>query len=234
MHEFEGFPQGKVDLVSLPASFFTELLPQIDHLGELKVTLYVFFRLSQVEGPFPYIQVDDFLADKRFVDGLGPTGPEAQANLEAGLERAVQRGTLLKASLSSDERTKTLYFINSPRGLAALKAIEDGEWRLTGDPHRPVEVVVKSNIYQLFEENFGPLTPLIADTLREAEVAYPPQWIEDAIRIAVENNVRNWRYAAAILERWQVEGRDERKDRQDTQKARRRYVEGEYSDYIEH
>jgi DnaD/phage-associated family protein len=136
--------------------------------------------------------------------------------------------------LPSEDKPQILYFINSPRGRAAINAIENGEWRPTGDSQRPVEVVAQPNIYRLYEENIGPLTPLIADALREAEATYPLQWIEDAIRISVENNVRNWRYTAAILERWQIEGRDERKDRQDTQKARRRYVEGEYSDYIEH
>ena len=36
---FAGFPSGKMHLTRIPAQFFSELLPQIDHLGELKVTL---------------------------------------------------------------------------------------------------------------------------------------------------------------------------------------------------
>ena len=77
----------------------------------------------------------------------------------------------------------------------------------------------------LYEGHIGVLTPMIADALREAEDTYPPSWIEDAFKIAVENNARNWRYVSAILNRWQVEGRDEREDRRDTEKARRRYAE---------
>ncbi|MGI6380667.1 MAG: DnaD domain protein [Anaerolineae bacterium] len=42
------------------------------------------------------------------------------------------------------------------------------------------------------------LQPLIAEQLQQAEADYPPEWIEDAFRIAVESNVRNWRYIAAI------------------------------------
>jgi DnaD/phage-associated family protein len=90
------------------------------------------------------------------------------------------------------------------------------------------------NIYHLYEENIGPLTPMIADTLQEAEQSYPYVWIEEAVRIAVENNVRRWTYVEAILKRWQEGGRDERTDRRDTEKDRRRYVEGEFSDFIEH
>jgi DNA replication protein len=75
------------------------------------------------------------------------------------------------------------------------------------------------------------LTPLIADKLRDAESSYPPAWIEEALRIAVENNVRKWRYVEAILEDWRTRGRDEREDRGDSEKARRRYVEGEFADF---
>ncbi len=51
---------------------------------------------------------------------------------------------------------------------------------------------------------------------------------EDAFRIAVENNKRNWRYIKAILRRWQEKGRHERQqDRRDTEKDRRRYAEWE-------
>ena len=50
---------------------------------------------------------------------------------------------------------------------------------------------------------------VIAETLHDAEDTYPIQWIEEAVRIAVENNVRRWKYVDAILKRWQEGGRDE-------------------------
>jgi DNA replication protein len=74
--------------------------------------------------------------------------------------------------------------------------------------------------------------------LKEAEETYPAEWIADAMRIAVEKNKRVWRYVAAILERWNREGRDvekaKPKDRRDAAETRQRYVEGEFSDFIEH
>jgi DNA replication protein len=57
-------------------------------------------------------------------------------------------------------------------------------------------------------------------------------WIAEAVRIAVERNVRSWRYIAAILERWKKEGRGEKKFSDENE--RRRYIEGEYADFIEH
>ena len=41
------------------------------------------------------------------------------------------------------------------------------------------------------------------------------------------------RYAQPA-ERWKEEGRAEKQDRRDTEKDRRRYIEGEFADYIEH
>ncbi len=91
----------------------------------------------------------------------------------------------------------------------------------------------RPNIFRLYEENIGPLTPLIADTLREAEQTYPTDWIEEAIRKAVLNNARHWRYVEAILRNWKEKGRDDT-DRRDSEKDRRRYIEGEFADFIEH
>jgi hypothetical protein len=55
---------------------------------------------------------------------------------------------------------------------------------------------------------------MIADSLDLAEKDYPAGWIADAIRLAVENNKRNWRYCEAILRRWKESGKDDGKRKQ--------------------
>ena len=65
----------------------------------------------------------------------------------------------------------------------------------------------QSNIYKLYEDNIGQLTPLLAEELKLAEKNYPSSWIEEAIIEAVKNNIRNWKYISSILNRWQIEGR---------------------------
>jgi DNA replication protein len=231
---FKGFSEGKVRLTPIPGPFFRDLLPQIDHLGELKVTLYAFWRLDRMEGSFRWLQRDDFLADTEFMQGLGPDAPSVEAALDEALERCLRRGTFLKAILNLEDGEEILYFINSPKGRAAIQAIERGEWRPQLEQQPPLELLKdRPNIYRLYEEHIGPLTPMIAEALRQAEELYPESWVGEAIRIAVENNIRRWSYVEAILDRWQEGGRDERKDRRDSEKDRRRYVEGEFSDYIE-
>jgi DnaD/phage-associated family protein len=66
-----------------------------------------------------------------------------------------------------------------------------------------------TNIFGFYESNIGPLTPMIADILTDAEKIYPSDWIKDAILLAVENNKRNWRYCEAILKRWMESGKDD-------------------------
>lgn len=229
MPTFKGFPEGKEHLTPLPGPFFTELLPEIGHLGELKVILYAFWRLDHMEGTFRYLRHADFAGDGRFMGGMGSSPQEAESQLDEALRQAVVDGILLEARLQL-ETEQVLYFVNTPRGRAAVQAIEQGRWRPSGDEQMPIELALeRPNIFRLYEENIGPLTPLIADALREAESEYPDDWVQDAFRIAVETNKRNWRYIQAILRRWQEEGRHERKkqDRRDTEKDRRRYAEWE-------
>lgn len=231
---FNGFPPGKVHITPLPAAFFSELLPEIDNLGELKVSLYAFWSLDRQEGEFRFLTVEDITSDQVFMSGMGTTAQSAQAALADALERAVLRGTLIKAEPPSGEEGQALYFLNSPRGRAAVAALQAGAWSPTeiARPEARLEIE-RPNIFRLYEQNIGPLTPMIAEALREAEVTYPLEWIEDAIRASVEANVRRWRYVEAILKS-RLEREYDGANRGKSEKDRRRYVEGEYGDFIEH
>ena len=234
MSPFAGFPSGKVHLTPIPAPFFSELLPEIDDLGELKVTLYALWFLDRQEGNMRYVTFRDFAGDARLTAGLGATRTDVLDALQDALERVVQRGTLLKALLVEGELSSGIYFLNSPRGRAALKALQQKAWSPGEQGHVELTLEVeRPNIFRLYEENIGPLTPLIAEALEEAEREFPPVWSDEAFQIAVEYNVRRWRYIDKILRSWKEEGRHG-SDRRDSKEDRRRYYEGEFADFIEH
>lgn len=218
MAKFKGFTDSET-FSQLPDSFFHQVLKQIDDVAELKVTLYLIWRVEHMEGPFRALSRMDFN-----IKDLGLPAEE----ITHGLKKAVQRGTLLEV-----QREAAVYFLlNSPRGRAAVQAFETGQWNpKTGVSAPPPE---RPNIFKLYEENIGPLTPLIADALKDAEELYSPEWIAEAIELAVTHNKRSWKYSEAILKRWKEEGRAEKQDRRDTEEDRRKYVEGKYSDFIEH
>jgi len=73
---------------------------------------------------------------------------------------------------------------------------------------RSVQVQLeRPNIFVLYEQNIGLLSPLLADQLKDAAEQYPPEWIEAAFREAVLHNKRKWSYISAILRHWEAEGR---------------------------
>ena len=227
MKGFSGFPAGKVRSTPVPNPFFTELLPQIDHLGEMKVTLYCFWRLALKEGNIRYVRRKEMEADETLMASLAEHKRDRVPALVDALERAVARGTLLHIEIESASGVEDLYFVNTPKGRAAVEGITKGEWRPTLNDETPVEVLVdRPNVFTLYEQNIGPLTPMIADELRDIESEYPPEWIEEAILTAVKNNARALQYIIRVLESWKTQGKDNRgKHRRSSEKDRNRYLD---------
>ncbi len=235
MPSFAGFPPGKIRFSRIPAPFYTDLLPKIDDLNELKTTLYALWQLDRMEGENRYLQFSDFADDDVFMLGLSDDLEEANQVLASSLEMVVNRGTLLAINIEIEGEEREFLFLNSARGRNAVEEIEKGNWRPSGEDNFPIELIQeKNNIFELYESNIGPLTPMIADALKEAENEFPFLWVEEAFRTAIENNVRKWSYVQAILVRWQEEGRDERRHQRDSEKDRRQYFEGRLSDFIKH
>lgn len=213
MTSFPGFTSSET-FTQVPDSWI-RLMNEIDDVTELKVTLYAIWRIEHLEGNFRAMCETDFE-----VEALGLKIDEIQR----GLGKAVERGILLKSQHEAD----AFYFLNSPRGRLSAEAFAKGQWR---DAMRAY-VPNKSNVFKLYEENIGALTPLLADMLKEAEKNYPSVWFEEAIEIAVSRNIRNWKYIEAILARWKENGKDERRDSEDSVKDAKRYTDGEFSEFL--
>ena len=221
-------------MVAFPEAVFSELLPLIDDLAELKVTLHCYWRLSRGRGSIRFERRDDLLCDRVLLDGLKrDTGDDPTAVLDNGLEKAVARGTLLHVRVERDGEDKDWYFANTPRGRAAVQQIERGRWPDEIQTATQAEVT-RPNIFVLYEQNIGLLQNIIADELREAEREYPAEWIEEAFRLAAEANVRRWSYVRAILERWAAEGKSDETSRRDSEPDYRRYLKDKYTDQIEY
>lgn len=208
---FDGFPAGKPRTTALPALFFTDLLPLVDDLAELKVTLFAFYAVQQREGKYRYVRAADFAANAALMESLASLAPDALPydTLTAALERACVRGSLLCADVPLAGEIDRIYFINAEPGRAAIRQIAAGKWRHGDHPHTVEIVPERPTLYQLYEENIGALTGIIADHLKDAERDYPTGWVDDAIKLAVEHEKRSWKYIQAILERWRKEGKHE-------------------------
>jgi DnaD/phage-associated family protein len=105
---FIGFPDIKMKTVILPDHFFIELLPQIDDLAELKLTLHCFWLLNEQEGELRYLRGDDLRNDARLLQSLTLDSDlrTPQETLADALQRAVARNTLLKLEIETDDLDK--------------------------------------------------------------------------------------------------------------------------------
>ncbi len=226
---FDGFPAGKLKVTPIPDLFFSELLPQIDDLDELKVTLYVLHRVQRAHG-LRLVRRSDMLADATLARALAGKGRGLAETLDQALSKGVTRGSLLRLDVAGDAGADQWYVPNSESGRKLAQEIELGLVQLP-DARRVERFQAaeeRPSIYTLYEQNIGLLQPLIAEQLRDAEESYPPAWIAEAFQRAVENNVRKWSYVRAILERWAVEGKSDEADRRHSEtdefaEIRRRY-----------
>ena len=103
MDKFAGFSEKKDGIIPIPSVFFSELMPKIDHLGELKVTLFAIWFLSQQEGKLRSMRFNHFFADQTLMLGL----KQSKEYLVESLENACLRASLLsyQAENTSFEET---------------------------------------------------------------------------------------------------------------------------------
>ena len=73
-------------------------------------------------------------------------------------------------------------------------------------PQQPITtsvlVVVNAGIAEIstrYEQEFGSLTPMIADAIKYDVDTYTAEWVLEAMDIAVKANVRRWNYVHGIL-----------------------------------
>jgi DnaD/phage-associated family protein len=195
--------QRKTDFISLPDSFFTQAMPKIRDLAELKIVLYTaYLILRKQERPY-FVTYKELLSHEL----MATMGEET---IRQALNSAVEHGTLLHSTLN-------------------INGVLEDVYSLTDDSRQPPAV----NIFALYEQNIGIITPLIAEELKEAEKLYPPQWIEEAFKEAVTLNKRIWRYIARILERWASEGKDSGEYKRDIKKDDPdKYIKGKYGHLV--
>ena len=234
MQTFAGFRTGLSRHTPLPASFFSELLPLIDDLAELQLTLCCCRALAQKDAPLRYLRLAELQADAHLLAALQRSAPDQAPGdtLQQALQRALKRRSLLAVSVGAEEDAQQLYFLNSQAGRDAVARIEAGEW-LPGDAQHPVELPERPGLFRLYEANVGTITPMLADELKDAEASFPHAWLEEALQLAVQHNKRNWRYARAILERWDKEGRDRGIAGRAAEEDGRRFVSGRYAEFID-
>ncbi|MBI5651454.1 MAG: DnaD domain protein [Chloroflexi bacterium] len=215
MKKFSGFPDGKLAVTPLPNLFFSELLPAIDDLAELKLILHIIWLIARPKQRAQFVTANELRDDPTLMQSLAPNGEKSGDALARALDAAVTRGALLHRDASD------AYFLNTESGRRAFEKMDAPREKSRVREAMPAQ---RPNIFKMYEDNIGMLTPLLAEELKDAEAQYPAEWIAEAIKLSAEYNKRNWKYIHAILKRWQDEGRDSKK--------RKRWWGDEYDKHI--
>jgi DnaD/phage-associated family protein len=231
MKAFTGFTRSE-DFTPLPAAFFDQLLPAMDDLAELKLLLHVIALLARQKGWPRCVSRSQLSRDEQLRASLAAIGDLRSIPdlLDHALERASQRAALLRITVKDGDGSEEWFLLNTERGRAFVRDV-----RVPGSDASAQSLALfrekaaapaatleapRPNIFALYEQNVGLLNRLIAEDLMEAEATYPDIWIEEAFRIAVQTNKRNWRYIKAILARWAAEGREDGTIRRHTGEVR--------------
>jgi len=236
MEQFKGFP-AKMQFTQLPNFFFSSLLPQISDITELKVTLHIFEALYRKKGYPRFVTSRELLNNTSLIKSLREATKPSKEALGKALEMATQRGTILHIVLDRDGVPEDVYFLNTEPNRQVIAKIQNGELILTGlkvEGQTALETEEQPDIFTLYEENIGMLTPMIAEELREAEKLYPVTWIKDAIKEAVNQSIHKISYILAILERWSSEGKGNGTYKRDFAKKTSpdKYIKGKYGHMV--
>ncbi len=204
---FGGFTSGVVRMLTVPEAFVTELLPILQDPREIKLVIYALWAVQQMEGEVRFLSLKDLETDSQLAALLNVSREELPNTLKIVLDLAVEHKALLEISPRGGK--DSYYLINTTRGQAAASAFIQGKWSpLDASLQSAPLHLAQPEVFKLYEENIGLLTPLLAEQLKSALDEYPAEWLAEAIREAVKNNVRRWAYIQRILENWHERGRN--------------------------
>jgi DnaD/phage-associated family protein len=236
MKSFQGFPAG-MTFTPVPNPFLNKLVPEIDDITELKVSLHIMEILYQRKGYPRFVTMTELLDNPAVINSLTGDKTKAKNALRNALDKAVERQTFIHLEVKKSGKTDDVYLLNTPSDRQAAARIKSGQIELPGlgvVAEAPAANEETPNIFALYEDNIGLLTPMIAEELKEAEKLYPAAWIEDAIKEAVNQGVRKWSYIAAILESWLAEGKQNGAYKRDSKENDPdKYIKGKYGHMVQ-
>jgi len=231
MSNFNGFP-ARMEYTPVPNIFLNNLLPEITDIAELKLILHLFRLLYFKKRSPQFVSFNGLANDAGLMSSIKENYINPEETLHRGLELATQRKTILHIA-AEDGNHEDIYLLNTESNRETIEKIKNGEIHLSAleTTHISPEILTEKqpNVFTLYEENVGLLTPMIAEELRDAEKTYPELWIKDAIKESVNAGKRNWRYISAVLERWETEGKSNGTHLRDFKKTDPdKFIKGKY------
>jgi DnaD/phage-associated family protein len=201
---------GQKNVVTVP-KLFVKITGDMTQAVVLSQCLYWSDRTARTDGYF-------YKTAKEFADDLGIS----ERQLRYAVEKLEESGFISTVIHRAKGAPTTHYKVNNDFVTESILQICQIE--ITNSVN-PSDIIVNSlteitteiksttttpderkNVYVVYEQNIGTLTPMIAEDLDDLEKTCTEFWVVEAIHEAVSSNARNIKYIRAILERWKVEG----------------------------
>ncbi len=208
----------------VPDPLLGDVLKGIDSLAELKCILRALWHIHRKKGTLRCVTLVELRDDPVLRSALN------REEIEGAMKGAASLSIFARAPINTGKSRTDLFVLNQESHRAALRRAMAGEIAL---PHADeLEAVAppgrkkRPNVFDLYEQEIGIITPVVADELKAAETEYPKEWIETAVREAALSGRRSWPYVRAILRRWNKEGKSDGKfGRHSKARDPRRYIE---------
>ena len=206
-----GFKFNNRNYIPIPVELTSSLLRDIDSFEEFKCTLRIFSLIFSLRPKRLWISFEELSSDPVLLESIPVSDSEKKTEvIIKSIYAAKKRQTIILREKDKNQIQNSIILINDKISNELLTKKDIGKLQdgldLEQTDIQPGQKR-ESNIYRLYEDNIGQMTPVLAEELKLAEKNYPNLWIEEAIIEAVKNNIRNWKYISSILNRWQIEGR---------------------------
>ena len=191
----------------LPNRLMARELRNVHSAALIKAILYVYIKAGEA-----LVSLNELLSDRAFVALFKDIAEAKKALTEA------TAGQFILALPVNDD---IYYFAASKENYQSLLQTQKN--------HPPPKTLDSActvpNIYVLYEENIGILSPLVAQELSSMEEQYPVAWIHEAFKEAVLQNKKSLKYIMRILQNRLLDKQPNIKDK---------YTQGEYSRHAKH
>lgn len=200
----------------VPNDFFTHI-PEMEDT-ELRVTLVM------IRETFGYHRESFRMGIKKLATaaGLSPNGTRS------GAEAAQKRGTFRRVNHEGQGSAEWELVVelpdiadaineggspDEPQGVhpmnryASTSEVQSGIKESNKEKEKnTATVTAKPNNFSLYESNIGPITPMIADAIKDTEQIYSQAWVTRAIEEAAKSNIRRWNYIEGVLRGYKERG----------------------------
>ena len=177
----------------------TALIKRVHDLNTLKCMLRIIDIIAKTNDTMTIpIQQKTLLKDSLLLQYIGKPNEIMKA-----LQDALQLGLLSQHVDSDDEIEYSLIYSDTVDYSQNQNQSRTDNGHNLHNKNAPASI----GIFKLYEENIGLITPLVAESLAEAETRYSSQWVLEAFKLATTRNKRSWAYISRILERWFIEGK---------------------------